>query len=339
MADRSVEGGEPGGTASSRYRPLEPRVFNGGAASTWINLGLWPAARGDGGAEAEGEDRAGRAQPQLGEDGATAYAAACRSLALSVARAGRLGPGHRVLDVGCGCGDSLALWLELGVAEAVGVNVTASECALARLRLEAAGVEPARGSVVCADGIAFVERGGARFDRVVSVDALYHLDTRRRFLTSLLGASPGAGRFAAADTFGSADLVPLDTLRTGSCGSGWALLLRAALYHPLRTLAVAVVAAASGIPFENLCYRAESLPHVIARAPGQPPPRLDHLELVTRRVFAPFASHAIKQGRIALAAGEWATASQLVAAAAFMRAMAICGVVEVAVYAFDFPEC
>jgi hypothetical protein len=56
------------------------------------------------------------------------------------------------------------------------------------------------------------------------------------------------------------------------------------------------------------------------------------------RVFAPFASHAVNQGRIALAAGEWARASQLVAAAVFMRAMALCGLVEVAVYAFDFPE-
>jgi hypothetical protein len=137
--------------------------------------------------------------------------------------------------------------------------------------------------------------------------------------------------------FGSTDLLPLDALRTGSCGSGWALVLRAALRRPLRALAVALVAAASGIPFENLCYRAESLPRVIAPAPDQPPPRLDHLELVTPRVFAPFATHATGQGRLAWAAGERARALQLLAAAAFMRAMALCGVVEVAVYAIDYP--
>ncbi|KAG8462296.1 hypothetical protein KFE25_012116 [Diacronema lutheri] len=146
-------------------------ALNGSAHARWLNLGLWPAL---------------------------SYVRAARALAAHVGRTAGIGAGAAVLDVGCGLGESLRLWLsaKFGAASVVGVNASVGEVRAARELLG----EDTRAEVVCADGAALPDKlRGGTFDAVVSVDACYHFDTRERFLRGAYDALRPGGRFAAAD--------------------------------------------------------------------------------------------------------------------------------------------
>jgi SAM-dependent methyltransferase len=180
------------------------QTLNGPHARTaWLNLGLWPART---------------------------YAHAARALATHVGRAAGIGKGAAVLDVGCGFGESLLLWLsdEFGAARAVGINASAAEAASARLGGEAA-------TVVCADGARLpAEYADGSFDAVVSIDAAYHFRTRDDFLECAWSALRPGGRLATADVVASS-----------GCSAGLGVGLRRAMYCAL-----------AGIPRANLRYGA-----------------------------------------------------------------------------------
>ncbi len=123
-----------------------------GRPGAWGNLGLW-------------------------DQDPTDYAGACTALARAVATAAGLRPGDRVLAVACGAGEELRLWQALGAAEVVGV-----ENDPARARAASARAPDAR--VLAGSGAALARLGlpAGHFDRVLCVDAAYHLSPRAAFL-------------------------------------------------------------------------------------------------------------------------------------------------------------
>lgn len=340
------------GLRRSRYAPLDPAVFadeesaspgadrigdaddangvgvaNGPAAArslspSWINLGIW---NGEG----------------------SGYAGACERMATLVGSMARLGPGvgERILDVGCGCGDSVELWRSeagFGVTgPIVGLNVTESECAAARRRTSAL----ADVTIVCADALDFAETPGQeRFDAVVSVDALYHVDSRHAFLRAaqqrLLTAG---GRLAAVDILGARDL-----LEGGSGGAAAAVdaasadafersawtRLGAFARAPLRYSLLSLVSAAAGVPLVNLAYSRHSLAAVAF--PGAAADAVTTVD-VTANVFAPFARHMLRKAWTALRLRQWRRAATLVGSAGFMAFLGASGLVQCVMYSYEKP--
>lgn len=144
-------------------------LHRGGRRGTWGNLGLWRDADDD-------------------------YAGACAALACAVADAAGLRPGDAVLDLACGAGDELLLWLDAyGAARVLGVERDAQLAQAAQRRVGARGVVRQASAL---DPAAF---GEARFDRVVCVDAAYHLSPRSAFLQAAWHALRPGGTLAYTD--------------------------------------------------------------------------------------------------------------------------------------------
>ncbi len=142
----------------------------GGRASGWGNLGLWPALD---------------------------YASACEALADRVAQA--VGPlrGVRVLSPGSGSGAELWRWTSRhGAAQAVGLDPSAPD---ALVRRPPAGRGQPRVLTLQADARQMSEVAGGGFDRVLCVDAAYHVAPRDRWLRQAHQALRPGGRLAFTD--------------------------------------------------------------------------------------------------------------------------------------------
>jgi len=142
----------------------------GGRPGAWGNLGLWDAATPD-------------------------YFGACQALASAVAKATGLKPGDRVLAVACGAGEELRLWQEdFGAAEVAGVE--ADPASARRARTLAPGARVLEGS-----GVTLLELGlpEGYFDRVLCVDAAYHLQPRQAFLQAARRLLRPGGTLAYTD--------------------------------------------------------------------------------------------------------------------------------------------
>jgi SAM-dependent methyltransferase len=166
-------------------------LHQGGRASRWGNLGLWR-----GGA---------------GED----FAGASARLARAVGEAAGIKTGDTVLSLACGAGEELALWAEaFGAATVMGLELTPSLAAQARQRAEAIHTG-CHIEVFCADVRRLGAQVGGRFERIVCVDAMYHLGPRAplwRAARSLL--APGGG-------FAFTDLVLEDRTAAGAASAAW----------------------------------------------------------------------------------------------------------------------
>jgi cyclopropane fatty-acyl-phospholipid synthase-like methyltransferase len=123
---------------------------------------------------------------------------ASRALVTLVAEEAKLGPGQRVLDVGCGFGDQDILWIrEFGPARIDAVNITKSQ-------LEAAAEKVASEELndrislwaASATSLPFED---ATFDVVLCVEAAHHFNTRERFFAEAFRLLKPGGRFVAAD--------------------------------------------------------------------------------------------------------------------------------------------
>jgi len=142
----------------------------GGRPGAWGNLGLWDASTPD-------------------------YLGAARALAVAVAQAAGLRAGDRVLAVACGAGEELRLWQQdFGAAEVTGVEADAASARLARLRAPAARVLEGPGTALLDLGL----REG-HFDRVLCVDAAYHLQPRQAFLQAARRLLRPGGTLAYTD--------------------------------------------------------------------------------------------------------------------------------------------
>lgn len=188
-------------------RPVvDPALLNGaGAATRWANLGYWRVS--------EPED-AQLAAPSGASRAARSYAEAAATLARRVGRAIALGADDVVVDVGCGEGDSVLLWLrEFGVRRVVGVEPDAAVVAAANARLRAAGlssqaeVVQAKAEEVSTSLLPLTSLSSPSPSPspsilapcIICLDAAYHFTTRRTWLTDLARAVPPGTRLGLAD--------------------------------------------------------------------------------------------------------------------------------------------
>ena len=157
--------------------PQHALLHHGGPAATWANLGCWPAAG----------------------DAPVAYAVAADALARRLGEAAMLQPGERVLDIACGAGDSLRLWLQdFGVRSVYGLERDEASVQVALAAARSAGlarrIRLTTGSAM--DPLPRVARG---FDAVLCVDAAYHLSPRSAWLAAVHAALRPGGRLAFTD--------------------------------------------------------------------------------------------------------------------------------------------
>lgn len=163
---------------SSAPRPVvDPTLLNtAGGGAQWTNLGFWRDVR--------------------------TYEEAATELARRVGRAAGLGPGDVVLDIACGHGDSLALWVrEFGVQRAIGLEPDPAVVLATQQRVNAWGL---RDRITLRRGEAEtleVARDFPGVTAVVCVDAAYHFDTRAQWLKRV------AAGVAAGTRLGMADLL------------------------------------------------------------------------------------------------------------------------------------
>jgi cyclopropane fatty-acyl-phospholipid synthase-like methyltransferase len=195
-------------------------LLNAPHATRWSNLGLW--------------------------DEATGYPEAATALAARVADAIRLEAADRVLDVGCGHGESLGFWLRrVGVRTATGVERSPGAVHVARRRLRALGLGHAT-RLLAADAVALPVAPTA-FDAVVALDCAYHFRSRRAFLHRASAALVPGGRLALTDLVCADGTPPPRPLRVAAalCGipggnlvgeAAYRAHLRAAGFHRIRTV-------------------------------------------------------------------------------------------------------
>lgn len=197
-------------------RPVvDPALLNSaGTGARWTNLGFWRDAR--------------------------SYEDAATELARRVGRAAGLGPNDVVLDVACGYGDSLALWVrEFGVKRAIGIEPDPAVVLAAQERVTGWKLRDRitlrRGEAETLD----VARDFPGVTAVVCVDAAYHFDTRAAWLKRVAGGVAPGTRLGMADL-----LIP---------------------YRERGSRSVTAVARRAGIPFANL-WSAQDVEPVLADA-------------------------------------------------------------------------
>ncbi len=153
-------------------------LHRGGRSGTWGSLGLW-------------------------HEGADDYAEACEALARAVGLAAGIQPGERVLSIACGAGDELLLWARgFGAAEVCGLERDTTLVAAARARLQRTPLAPGTHVQVLAGDaaqLATMALPRRHFDRIVCVDAAYHLSPREPFLQAVRRLLAPGGRFAYTD--------------------------------------------------------------------------------------------------------------------------------------------
>jgi SAM-dependent methyltransferase len=137
--------------------PFVPPVdtLNRGHPTLWGNLGDWSRA--------------------------SSYVEAARALAEQLGRAAGLLPDHTVVDLGCGAGDQLRLWVEtFGVRHVTGVERDRRLSERARRRVAEWGLD---GRVTVVTGRAADDSPDGPTDRVLALDSAYFFDCRAAFLS------------------------------------------------------------------------------------------------------------------------------------------------------------
>ena len=131
---------------------------------------------------------------------------ASAALAMLVAETARMGPGDTVLDVGFGFADQDILWAQrLQPERIVGLNITASQVAVAQQRVRALGLDE---RIDLRHGSATeIPLADASVDKVVAVECAFHFLTRAQFFREAWRVLRPGGRLVTAD------IIPMPTQR------------------------------------------------------------------------------------------------------------------------------
>jgi ubiquinone/menaquinone biosynthesis C-methylase UbiE len=131
-------------------------------------------------------------------DGAATLDEACHALARRVADRAGMGPGDRILDVGFGFADQDITWIETHrPAHILGLNLTASQVAVARARVDALGLsERIDLQVGSATAMPVVS---ASVDRVIALECAFHFRTREDFFAEAFRVLRPGGVLVTAD--------------------------------------------------------------------------------------------------------------------------------------------
>ena len=152
-------------------------LHHGGPAGRWGNLGCWP--------DPPGTD--------------ISYAQACSTLARRVGEAARLPRHAAVLDLACGAGEELPVWVEaFGAGSVQAIELNADSVRHARDRVQAAGLAE-RIQVHAGPALSLAADLRGPFDAVLCVDAAYHLSPRTHWLGAVHAALRRGGRLAFTD--------------------------------------------------------------------------------------------------------------------------------------------
>jgi microcystin synthetase protein McyJ len=169
--------------AASYYTSLGDDVLEGlddgfrdPSKPLWLNLGDWREAR--------------------------TYPAACAALAIRLAEAAGLKDGDEVLDAGFGFGEQDLLWSRrYALGRIVGINVTPLHVQAAQSR---AAQSALAGRLQFTLGSATrIPEPPASFDKVLSLEAAFHFDTRELFFREAFRVLRPGG------TIGLTDMIPL----------------------------------------------------------------------------------------------------------------------------------
>ncbi len=123
--------------------------------------------------------------------------AAAETMTELICKAGRVGNGLRILDVGCGFGGTIAHLNErLSGCELVGLNIDERQLVRARQSVTARPGNTVR--FVQGDACALPFEGGA-FDVVLAVECIFHFPSRRTFFSEARRVLRSGGTLALSD--------------------------------------------------------------------------------------------------------------------------------------------
>lgn len=133
---------------------------------------------------------------------------ACDDLVRLVGERARLGSADQLLDVGFGFGDQdLLWWREFGPKRIKGLNITASQVAVARARV--AEQELSRQIDLRLGSATAMPVAANSVDVVVALECAFHFQTRERFFAEALRVLRPGGRLVLAD------IIPLPLAPAG----------------------------------------------------------------------------------------------------------------------------
>lgn len=118
----------------------------------------------------------------------------------------RLKEGSRIIDFGCGCAESLALWAEKYGIVGTGIDISEDFCDRARKKLTARGLSD-RIEIVCCRGADYVFEEGV-FDVATCIGATFVFGGYRETIQTLKRAIKANGRLGIGETYWQTDQVP-----------------------------------------------------------------------------------------------------------------------------------
>lgn len=124
------------------------------------------------------------------------FTQACIALADLIANTAGLQPDTRVLDIGCGCADSLFHWKEkYKVKSATGINLPGEQSDYARHRL----TDQENLYFIDDDIYNAMESLKNKFDSIVAIDCAYHFSNKSLFFQKIFSHLKNGGRCSMTD--------------------------------------------------------------------------------------------------------------------------------------------